>query len=143
MLKLIYTEAGLWLEQVPDLLEAWMAQRVLLTLRLGESIQIEPGRAAFILPAQISDLFWLEQAIQQEIPEMGLTDRPWPASISMDAIDAEHIEISLEGHWLTVCPQADSGVFVADLGDLAETALFKFWQSAQPCISMLLGQEPS
>jgi hypothetical protein len=62
MLKLNYTDVGLYMEQTMTNPELLIAQRVLLAMRLGrsalpsrkESLHIEPGHASFLLPANTS-----------------------------------------------------------------------------------------
>ena len=56
MLKLNYTDVGLYMERTMTNPELLIAQRVLLAIRLGRSLHIEPGRASFLLPADIPQL---------------------------------------------------------------------------------------
>ena len=66
MLKLNYTDVGLYMERTMTNPELLIAQRVLLAMRLGRSLHIEPGRASFLLPADIPQLQVLERALHQE-----------------------------------------------------------------------------
>jgi len=56
MLKLTYTDVGLHLERVPIPLEATVALRVILAMRTGSTLYAEPGRASFLLPADLPEL---------------------------------------------------------------------------------------
>ena len=56
MLKLTYTDAGLYLERLDISLEEFVSNRVLLSLRSGLSIHVESSRAAFLLTADVVDL---------------------------------------------------------------------------------------
>ncbi|MHC5726844.1 MAG: alr0857 family protein, partial [Nostoc sp.] len=47
MLKLTYTESSFDLECLTLSLEQWVAQRVILSLRVGQGLCIEPNTASF------------------------------------------------------------------------------------------------
>jgi len=53
MLKLTYTEFGLHLERVTVSLETLVSQRVVLALRMGQTLHVEPSRAAFLLSIEV------------------------------------------------------------------------------------------
>jgi len=50
MLKLTYTETGFNLERLAQSPEQLVALRVVLAMRVGQSISVEPSTAAFLLP---------------------------------------------------------------------------------------------
>ncbi|MBD2095683.1 hypothetical protein H6F90_11005 [Trichocoleus sp. FACHB-591] len=54
MLKLNYTENGLYMERLMASPELAIAQRVVLAMRLGQFLQVEPGHASFLLSADVS-----------------------------------------------------------------------------------------
>jgi hypothetical protein len=121
MLKLTYTETGFYLERLAQSLEDWVAQRVVLALRVGQSICIEPSTASFLLPDDMPELPDLETVVQREDVE----------GISLSICDAEYVEVSLKGSWLSADPDDEEGIFVTALGDRTEFFLFKLWHEAQ------------
>ena len=121
MLKLNYTEAGLHLEQIAAPLEVLVAQRVLLALRAGRTLHVEPGKAAFLLPAWVDGLVPLTIELRQLSNE----------NISLYAVDAEFVEISLQGTWIAESSAAEEGTFITALSDRAEFFVAKLWQISQ------------
>lgn len=128
MLKFTYTEAGMYLERVAMALEKLVAQRALLALRTGQKLYVEPGRAAFLLPADVAEMKQL-QAVLQDESSQGMTITP---------VDAEFVEVSLEGHWLAETAEAQEGVFIATIGDRTELFVYKLWQATQFRVSSLM-----
>lgn len=139
MLKLTYTETGLYLERLTEPLEACVTRRMLLALRLGQNFHIEKSRAAFMLPANAAGLALLEQSIWQERSEEMLLHRPSGINIALYSVDIRYVEVSLAGAWIAADVQAHEGMFVTVLGDRIETILHKLWQVAQDQISFLAG----
>ena len=127
MLKLTYIETGFYLEYLAKSLEDWVQERVVLALRVGESLYIEPTTAAFLLPADLPDLETLVMEIRRLDPE----------SISLSAGDAEYIEVSLNGTWVSLNADSDEGVFVAAMSHSIEFFLLKLWQDSQVSASVL------
>lgn len=121
MLKLTYTETGFYLERLAQSLEDWVAQRVVLALRVGTSFCVEPSTASFLLPDDMPELPDLETVVQREDVE----------GISLSICDAEYVEVSLKGSWLSADPDDEEGIFVTALGDRTEFFLFKLWHEAQ------------
>lgn len=128
MLKLTYTEAGLHLERVTQPLEAWVACRVILAVRLGQSLYLETGRAAFLLPADVPELPTLCTLIRQE---------PGNA-IALDEIGLDLVEVSLKGTWMAADTQAHEGTFIVMVSDRLEVLLSMLWQKTQTHVSFLL-----
>ena len=126
MLKLSYTEFGLHMERVSVELEELLAQRLILALRTGQSLYIEPGKAAFLLPTDILDLAQLELALQME----------W-SHITVSPVDAEFVEVSLEGTWIAATVEAHAGIFITTLADRTEFFVYKLWQATQLQVSSL------
>lgn len=130
MLKFTYTETGLYLEHLPQALEDWLAQRVVLSLRVGQRLLIEHGTASFLLPVHLSEQAsgWrcLQAAAQQE-----------QGAIALSPSDADYMEVSLHGTWMTSTPADAEGVFVASLQPRTELILFKLWQRSHSPMSSL------
>lgn len=127
MLKLQYTENGLYLEQVNSSVEAIVAQRAALVLRAGQSLHVQTGRASFLLPADIPTLaeleilVWLEQSQQ----------------ITTCLVDIETVEVSLPGIWITEQVDAEDGIFLATTTAAIEVLIHQLWQQGQKSISPL------
>ncbi|MER3491162.1 MAG: hypothetical protein C4323_01825 [Mastigocladus sp. ERB_26_2] len=127
MLKLTYTETSFHLECLAQSLEEWVAQRVILTLRVGQSLSVEPSTASFLLPANLPGLEQLKTQVQWEEREI----------LPLCASDCEYIEVTLSGSWLSDGSENAQGVFVTTLSDRTEFLLHKLWVAAQACASVL------
>jgi hypothetical protein len=115
MLKLIYTETDLHMEKLSASLEEWVSQRVLLALRVGTKISVEPTGASFGLSTSLAGWPELEKLIGREASE----------AVSLSVCDDELIEIGLEG------------VFVTHLPPIVEKTLLDMWEifnSRQPVL---------
>ena len=127
MLKLTYTETGFRLERLAQSLEEWVQGRVILALRVGQSLLVEPSTASFLLPVDLPGLPLLEAGVQQEMTQ----------AIALYGCDAEYIEVSLQGSWLAADAESAEGVFVAAMSDRTEFFLFQLWQDSLACTSSL------
>ncbi|MGD1806020.1 alr0857 family protein [Dapis sp. BLCC M126] len=121
MLKLTYTESGFYIERLAQSPEQLVALRVMLAMRVGQKIVVEPSSAAFLLPVSLPDLSMLEVAVQKEGGE----------DIALCVADDEFVEVSLGGIWITVDPEQENGIFIATLSDRIELLLFKLWQATE------------
>ena len=119
MLKLTYTENGFYLERLAQPLEEWVTARVVLALRAGTPLCVEPSTASFLLPADMPHLRHLER--QQEGED----------AIALCVCDAEYIEVSLKGTWLTSDVDSEEGVFVTSMSYAVEFFLLKLWEESQ------------
>jgi hypothetical protein len=121
MLKLTYTEFGLHLERVSTPLETLVGQRLMLALRLGESLHVEPSRAAFLLSIHVD-------GFDQLIP---LVRSQANSQLSIAPVDEEFVEVSVYGSWIASTCEAHEGMFVTVLSDRAEFFVEKLWQATQ------------
>lgn len=128
MLKLTYTDMDLRLERLIDSLEEVVARRVILAVRTGQPLHIEPSCAAFLLPAALPGLTALEAAIEQEQLD-GAAVLP---------ADTESVEVNLRGTWLAPTSQAHEGIFLTVLGDRTEFLVHRLWEVTQAKASFLL-----
>jgi hypothetical protein len=126
MLKLTYTENGFFLEHLTESLEKWVTTRVLLSLRVGTSIFVEPSTASFLMPVASDAIVELKK-LQKDNQEL----------ISLIPCDGEYVEVCLEGTWVTSGQENDEGIFICAIGDLAESCLEKIWQKSQMDASVL------
>ncbi|MEH2254671.1 alr0857 family protein [Nostoc sp.] len=127
MLKLTYTESSFDLECVTLSLEEWVAQRVILALRVGQGLCIEPTTASFLLPVDLPGVEVLRAEVKRDDREI----------IALCACDAEYMEVTLRGSWLSTSSKDSVGVFVTTMSDRAEFFLHKLWQEAQSCASVM------
>ncbi|MBE9060521.1 alr0857 family protein [cf. Phormidesmis sp. LEGE 11477] len=121
MLKLNYNDYGLFLEQVVASIDAFATQRVMLAVYAGETLHIEPGRAAFLLASNTPGVAKLQSVLQKDTT----------SEISLTAVDADYIEVSLKGTWIAISAQAESGTFVTALVPELETLVCSLWQATQ------------
>ncbi|MEH2174550.1 alr0857 family protein [Nostoc sp.] len=127
MLKLTYTESSFDLECLTLSLEEWVAQRVILALRVGQSLCIEPSTASFLLPVDLPGVEVLRSEVKRDDREI----------IALCACDTEYMEVTLRGSWLSDSSKDSVGVFVTTMSDRAEFFLHKLWQEAQSCASVM------
>ncbi|MEQ8970654.1 MAG: hypothetical protein RIE73_09685 [Coleofasciculus sp. C1-SOL-03] len=126
MLKLTYTENSFYLERLAGSLEEWVTARVMLALRAASSLWVESSTASFLLPADMPHLADLEKAVRQQLID----------EISLSICDADYIEVTLKGTWMTSNPDGEEGVFVVKLSDRTEFFLCKLWQESQTYASV-------
>ncbi len=127
MLKLTYTDVGLYLERLTVSLETLIAQRVILAMRLGQTLHVEPGKAAFLLPMDTPGLERLEAMIRLERVQ----------DVVIIAVDDECVEVSIKGNWIAQDVAAHEGTFLAMLGDRTELFVYKLWQVTHSTVSFL------
>ncbi len=121
MLKLTYVETGFHLERLTQSLEDWVALRVILALRVGDRLCIEPSTASFLLPVDLPGLNLLVDEVKRQGKE----------EIALCACDAEYVELSLKGTWLASDAECEEGAFVTALTYATELLLLELWQEAQ------------
>lgn len=119
MLKITYTDTGLLLERVAQTVEAMVAQRALLTLRLGQSITVQATHASLPFPADLAGMPRLLQLAEKT------------GAIEVGGCDVNWLEITLSGVWMAERSTSDEGIFVTELETTLEKHLFTVWQQAQ------------
>lgn len=141
MLKLNYTDVGLFMEQTLTNPELLIAQRVLLAMRLGQTLYVEPGHASFLLPADLPELEGLKAVLQQE----------YNPSATIFPIDDASVEVNLSGCWVAESKEAQEGMFLTMMSDSLspfgaatptetlreriERFIYKLWQMSEAHIS--------
>ncbi len=121
MLKFTYTETGFYMERLAQSLEEWVTARVILALRVGYNICVEPSSAAFLLRADLPGLSHLESQASRD----GLD------SVVVSVCDHEYVEISLCGTWIGPNSESAEGIFVTTMSDRTEFFILKLWQESQ------------
>jgi hypothetical protein len=121
VLKLNYTDGGLFLEQVSASLDAIATQRVMLAVYAGEPLHMEPGRAAFLVSATMPEVLKLQHILQAETTEV----------VTVAAVDDDFVEVSIKGTWIARNVQADEGTLIAALSPESERLVYQLWQATQ------------
>lgn len=127
MLKLTYTETSFDLECLAQSLEEWVTQRVILALRVGQCLCVEPSTASFLLPVNLPGVEMLKALVKTEDSEI----------IALCGCDYEYVEVTLRGCWLSNGSQDAEGVFVTAISEAIEFFLYKLWQQAQHKASVM------
>ncbi len=130
MLKLTYTERSFYLECLTQPLEEWVAQRVILALRVGQGLCVEPSTASFLLPVDLPGVEVLKAEVKRDDREI----------IALYACDTEYVEVTLRGSWLSDGSEDAVGVFVTTMSDRAELFLHKLWQEAQESSASVMSE---
>jgi hypothetical protein len=115
MLKVTYLESGLYLEQLSETIEAWISLRVILALRMSQRLVVEHSTASLLLPLDLVQRSSLITVAEEMLP--------------LTQVDAEYIEVSLSGTWISSDQQEAEGVFVTALHPAIEPVLFALWQA--------------
>jgi hypothetical protein len=124
MLKLTYSEFGLLIEQIGESLDRWVTQRNLLALSIGEPLSIQAGNASFLVPTEaVTANLDLYRIIRPLSP------------ISLCCVDEDYYEVNIAGVWIAKNTHASEGILAADLGDLAESFVWRLWESSQKTYS--------
>ncbi len=127
MLKLTYTETSFHLECLTQSLEEWVAQRVILALRVGQSLSVEPTTASFLLPVDLPGLEELKAEVEWDERDI----------IALCLSDADYIEVTLRGYWLSDGSEDAKGVFVTAIAHRTELLLHELWLAAGSCASVM------
>ena len=118
MLKITYLEDGIYLEYLEESVEAWKANRILVSLRAGVSIFVETSTACLVVPI---DTHYLSGLAELEAKE----------SIEIHPCDREYLEIVLSGTWVTSSEDSEEGIFVGDFSPSSERLIYQMWQESQ------------
>lgn len=119
MLKVTYLESELYLEYLPDMVEDWLALRLILALRTGQRLLIERMSASVLLPIALLERSALSNLARRE------------DQVDLVQVDDEAVEVNLAGTWVSSGEPEAEGVFVATLSPSVEHLLVRLWQMAQ------------
>jgi hypothetical protein len=126
MLKITYTENDFYLEYFKESLETWIAKRILLCLRAGASIYVEPSVASFVIPGNLPYLNDLE-TLKAENDDI----------VKFTPCDDEWLDIELQGTWVSSQEDGVEGVFVCAMQESTEFFLYKLWQESRTVASAI------
>jgi hypothetical protein len=116
MLKFTYTEADLYIKYLDQSLEEFITCRILLAMRLGLRLIIEPGTAAILLPSRV------ERVLLEFVQD---------SAIDHCYCDADMLEVRVSGTWLAQDGNVPEGLFIVELSDRTERLLLKLWQESR------------
>ena len=115
MLKVTYTETGLFLDSCSESLETLLSDRVCVHTRVRRPVVVQPMSASIPLPRHLSGLRSLSQF----------------AAVTMSVCDRDWVEVTLSGVWVAEGVDHEEGIFVAELQPQLEQRLLHLWQQAQ------------
>ena len=118
MLKITYLEEEIYLEHLVESVEAWKANRILVSLRAGVSIFVESSTACLVVPIDTPYLSGLLELEAQELVEI-------------TPCDEECLEVVLSGTWVTSNEDSEEGIFICDFNPSSENFLHQMWLESQ------------
>ena len=121
MLKITYTESGLYLERLAQTAAAFLSQRTALNWQMECDCIVQRSYGAFLLSAHLPDLEQL----------MSMSQQLNSSQISLSAGDCDVMEVSLQGYWLAEQSHSAEGILVAELPVHLEILLLRLWQISQ------------
>ena len=120
MLKLTYTHDGFLIDHLEESLEAWVTTRVILALRAGTILCVEPSSASFLISLDLPYVDQLLKDVDQFAEEI----------LEVNRCDDEAMEVVLEGTWLGADVASEEGLFVWRLSERLESLLYQIWQES-------------
>jgi hypothetical protein len=128
MLKLTYTSTGVTLERSVESFEATIRRRVLLGLRLGEPVGLEPTSVSLLVSHSLPELKGL-------IGAMATLRSQGPHPVSVHPLEliqkgAAQVEMRLQGYWLAQPENPGEGIFFMNVDPFLEEYLVNIWQSS-------------
>ncbi|WP_107669594.1 alr0857 family protein [Cyanothece sp. BG0011] len=120
MLKLTYTHNGFYIDYLQESLETWVTTRVILALRSGTSLCVEPSSASFLISLDLPYVNQLLEDVNEFTGEI----------VEVNRCDEEAMEVVLEGTWLGSDIASEEGIFICRLSDRLESLLYQIWQES-------------
>jgi hypothetical protein len=120
MLKLTYTSTGVTLERSVESLDVAVRRRVMLGLRMGQPLGMEPTSVSLMVNRSVPALKALMSAVASA-----------PASTLRLVQRAAQVEMQLQGYWLAQQEPLGEGVFMMNLDPTLEGHLVNIWQASQ------------
>ena len=120
MLKLTYTSTGVTLERSVESFESAIRQRVLLGLRIGEPVGLEPTSISLLVSQSLPALKGL----------MGFISQSPTNALELIQKGAAQVEMQMKGYWLAQPENPGEGIFFMNTDSALEGHLVKIWQSS-------------
>lgn len=99
-----------------------------MAMRLGQSLHVEPGRACFLLPANVPELEQLDLMLEQE----------HSPTLILNSVDDEFVEVRLSGSWIAEACTAHEGMFLSLMSSPIESMIYQLWQMSANQFSLLV-----
>lgn len=115
MLKITYSDSDIRVEQLAIAIETVVAQRSVVALRSGQSLLLQPGYGSLTLPTHLPGWDPLHNQAQHE------------DHVAIAPCDADWLEVTLRGIWLSDSPTSEEGILLADLGEALERQIIALW----------------
>jgi hypothetical protein len=120
MLKITYTSTGVTLERSVESLDVVMRRRVLLGLRMGQPLGMEPTSVSLMVNRSVPALKTLMNAVASA-----------PASTLRLVQKTAQVEMQLQGYWLAQQEPVGEGIFMMNLDPTLEGHLVNIWRASQ------------
>ena len=108
------------MEPVRGSVDTFVNQHTRLAIQVGKTLYVEPGQAAFLLPADLRGI--------DRLQSMAQTDRR--GAIALANVDDNHMEVCLRGTWIATDATSDSGIFVTMLPPATEKLIYRLWRNS-------------
>jgi hypothetical protein len=128
MLKITYTSTGATLEHSYESLESIIRRRVLLNLRVGNPLGLEPTSVSLLVSQSLPTLKALVGAIAHTPTQ----------ALELIQKGAAQVEMRLQGYWLAQQEKPGEGIFFANFDPILECHLVKIWRESQQDVSCCL-----
>jgi hypothetical protein len=136
MLKLTYTSTGVTLERSVEPLEVAVRRRMMLGLRMGQPLGMEPTSVSLMVNRSIPGLKALISAVASApASTLRLVQKEAaPAEIQqveIQQVEMQQVEMQLQGYWLAQQEPLGEGIFMMNLDPTLEGHLVNIWQASQ------------
>ena len=116
MLKLFYSDTDITIEQLAITPEAFVAQRSVFALRVGQSVFAQTGRGSLLLPAAMPGVTAFVRTAEGN------------AALTVEFCDQGWLEVTLQGIWMASTATGEQGILAVTLGDDLEQQLATLWR---------------
>lgn len=120
MLKLTYTSTGVTLERSVESFEATIRRRVLLGLRIGEPVGLEPTSISLLVSRSLPALKGLMAMISETATH----------PLQLIQKGSAQVEMRLQGYWLAQPEKHGEGIFFLNVEPALEGHLINIWQAS-------------
>jgi hypothetical protein len=126
MLKITYSDSGILIEPLALTVEAVVAQRTMVALRISETTVIEPARGSLLLSGNLPEMAVLVCGTRHlSDVEVEMCD------LSPDHGQPDWWEVTLYGTWIGHSVTAAEGILLAELDPAIEQQILRLWQQSQ------------
>jgi hypothetical protein len=134
MLKLTYTSTGVTLERSVESFEVTLRRRVLLGLRIGEPVGLEPTSISLRVSRSLPAVQGLMGAIATHQESVDIPTH----TLQLIQKEAAQVEMRLQGYWLAQQENPGEGIFFLNLEPILEGHLVNIWQASHQDASCCL-----